>query len=138
METVFGDSRSSVAVESLRAVLNSMDISGTLYLGYPVLATADAKVFVDALLVSGSHGLVAFDLSSHLDAQPDARQLEQLAERQEEIHASIYGKLYKHRNLRRNRTLAIPLRVVTCHAALAGVIQDNDVVACPPRPYLNW
>ena len=132
MDTVFGDSQGSVAVDSLRSVLNDMDISGTLYLGYPVLVTADAKVFVDALLVSGSHGLVAFDLSSHLDTRPDDRQIEEVAERQEEIHASIYNKLNKHRSLRRNRSLAIPVRVVTCHPALKDVIQDNNVVACCP------
>lgn len=132
MDTVFGDSQGSVAVESLQTVLNGMDISGTLYLGYPVLATADARVFVDALLVSESHGLVAFDLSSHLGARPDDRQLEEVAERQEEIHASIYNKLNKHRNLRRNRSLAFPVRVVTCHPALDDVIEDNDVVACRP------
>ena len=132
METVFGDSQGSVAVESLRTVLGDMHISGTLYLGYPVLATADAKVFVDALLVSGSHGLVAFDLSSPLNARPDDRQLEEVAERQEEIHASLYNKLNKYRNLRRNRFMAIPIRVVTCHAALEEVIQGDDIVACRP------
>ena len=132
METVFGASQGNVAVESLRTVLSGMDISGTLYLGYPVLATAEARVFVDALLVSGSHGLVAFDLSSALDARPDDRQLEEVAERQEEVHASLYNKLNKHRNLRRNRSLAVPIQVVTCHAALEDVIQEDDLVACRP------
>ena len=99
METVFGASYDSVAVESIRTVLDGMDVSGTLYLGYPVLATADARVFIDALLVSGSHGLVAFDLSSNLGTRPDRRQLEEVAERQEEIHASLYNKLNKYRNL---------------------------------------
>ena len=132
MDTVFGDTRGSRAVESLRAVLNGMDISGTLYLGYPVLATADTRVFVDALLVSRSHGLVAFDLSSHLDARPDNPQLEKVAEWQEEIHASIYNKLNKQKDLRRNRSLAISIRVVTCHPALHGLIQYGDVFACPP------
>ena len=132
METVFGDSQGSVAVESLRTVLDNMDISGILYLGYPVLATADAKVFVDALLVSGSHGLVAFDLSCPLNARPDDRQLEEVAERQEEIHASLYNKLNKYRNLRRNWSLAVPIRVVTCHAALEAVIRDDGIVACRP------
>jgi superfamily I DNA and RNA helicase len=50
----------------------------TLNLHYPVLATADAKVFVDGLLVSKSHGLVAFDLSSQLDARPTDEQLKVL------------------------------------------------------------
>ena len=137
METVFGASRGTIAVESLRAALNGMDVAGTLYLGYPILATADARVFVDALLVSGSHGLVAFDLSSSLDARPADRQLEDLAERQEGIHASLYNKLNKYRNLRRNRSMAVPIRVVTCHATLEEVIQEDDIVACRPDALPN-
>src|ERR1700704_5778039 len=81
LEIVYGENSSTVAARLLQTALKNMKLSGTLYLGYPVLSTADAKVFVDALLVSESHGLIAFDLSSHLDPRPDAQQVEALAER---------------------------------------------------------
>ena len=132
LDIVFGENSADVTVQSLQTVLKKMDIFGTLYLGYPVLSTADAKVIVDALLVSGSHGLVAFDLPSHLDAQPDAQQLENLAERQNQIYASIYNKLNKHRDLRKGRTLAVTVNVVTCHPMLKEVVEHEEVVACPP------
>jgi hypothetical protein len=63
LDIVFGENSTTISAKSLQAALKSMQIDGTLYLGYPVLSTADSKVFVDALLVSSSHGLIAFDLS---------------------------------------------------------------------------
>lgn len=108
-----------------------MGITGTLYLGYPVLSTADAKVFVDALLVSRSHGLVAFDLSSRLEPHPSREQIEELAERQNQIHASLYNKLNTHRDLRHGRSLALAVNVITYHPSLERAIHEGDVVACP-------
>jgi superfamily I DNA and RNA helicase len=132
LDVVFGENSGTVAAQSLRAALKEMEISGSLYLGYPVLSTADARVFIDALLVSKSHGLVAFDLSSHLDPRPDAQQVKGLAEHQNQIHASIYNKLNTHRDLRRGRSLGVTINVVTCHAALERPIHEGDVLACPP------
>lgn len=132
LDIVFGENSATLAAQSLRDELRRMDITGTLYLGYPVLSTADAKVFVDALLVSRSHGLVAFDLSSHLEAHPLPEQLEELAERQNQIYASLYNKLNTHRDLRSGRSLAIEVNVVTCHPSLESVVEQDEVVACPP------
>ena len=132
LEIVFGENSAAAPVRALQDVLKDMDISGTLYLGYPVLSTADAKVFVDALLISRTHGLVAFDLSSHLDASPDAPRLEKLAEHQNQIYASIYNKLNMHRDLRKERTLAVTVNVVTWPPPLDQLVQREDVVACSP------
>lgn len=128
LDVVFGESASVVELRELRSALGAMDVSGTLYLGYPVLATADARIFVDALLVSGSHGLVAFDVSS----RPTADGFAELSARQGDIHASIYNKLNKHRDLREGRFLAVAINVVTCHPAIPRTTKRDDVIACPP------
>ncbi|WP_186817531.1 hypothetical protein, partial [Nocardia neocaledoniensis] len=60
LEVVRGASRNRSAARSLADTLTDAVSDGTVYLGYPVLATADEKVEVDALLVSRQHGLVAF------------------------------------------------------------------------------
>ncbi len=132
LDIVFGENSGTASAQALRDALHGMNIAGTLYLGYPVLSTADAKVFVDALLVSSSHGLVAFDLSSYLEPHPSNQQIEELADRQNQIHASLYNKLNTHRDLRRGRSLAVAVNVITCHPSLEGVIRKGDVVACPP------
>jgi hypothetical protein len=82
LDIVFGENSETVAAQSLRNALREMGISGTLYPGYPVLSTADAKVFIDGLLLSNAHGLIAFDLSSPLGSRPSPEHLAELAERQ--------------------------------------------------------
>src|SRR5271170_7836523 len=119
--------------QSLLGVLKNMDITGTLYLGYPVLSTADGKVFIDALLLSQSYGLIAFDLSAHLDAHSTPGQLKDLVDRQNQIHASIYNKLNPHRDLRRGRTLAVEINVISCCPAIDHVIEEGDATAAPPH-----
>jgi hypothetical protein len=60
LEVVYGQSRNRNTARALADELGTVVNDGTVYLGYPVLATADEKVEVDALLVSADHGLVAF------------------------------------------------------------------------------
>src|SRR5690242_10786400 len=94
LDIVFGENAGTIPAQSLQAELQNLGVSGTLYLGYPVLSTADGKVFVDALLVSDTHGLVAFDLSSKIEgARPTAAEQTEIADRQNQIYASIYNKL---------------------------------------------
>ncbi|GGI33041.1 DEAD/DEAH box helicase [Bradyrhizobium guangdongense] len=133
MDIVFGENSNTVAARSLQDALRRLEISGTLYLGYPVLSTADAKVFVDALLVSQSHGLIAFDLSSHVDPHPNDDQIAEITERQNQIYASIYNKLNTHRDLRKGRSLGVTINVLTCHPSLERTIEEDDVVICPPN-----
>jgi superfamily I DNA and RNA helicase len=133
LDIVFGENSDTVAAQSLRNALKEMEISGTLYLGYPVLSTADAKVFIDGLLLSEAHGLIAFDLSSYLDPRPNPGQLAELAERQNQIYASIYNKLNTHRDLRKGRNLGVEINVITCSPALEQVIRDDDVMASMPE-----
>lgn len=132
LNVVFGENSGGVELTRLRTVLQGMEISGTLYLGYPVLPTADGKIFVDALLVSGSHGLVAFDVPSHLSTPLDTVQIKELGERQDQIYASLYNKLNEHRNLRKGRSLAVAINVITCHPVFEQIEQSDDVITCAP------
>lgn len=133
LDIVFGENAGTIPAQSLRAELQNLDVSGTLYLGYPVLSTADGKVFVDALLVSETHGLVAFDLSSKVEgARPTEDEKAEIADRQNQIYASIYNKLNTYASLRRGRSLAVEVGVVTYHTGLAEPIEEGDLVATPP------
>jgi hypothetical protein len=132
LDIVFGENSNSVTAQSLLGVLKNLDVAGTLYLGYPVLSTADGKVFIDALLLSQAHGLIAFDLSSQLDAHPTNGQLEELSERQNQIYASIYNKLNTHSDLRKGRNLRLQINVISCCPALDHIIREGDVIAAPP------
>ena len=63
LEVVYGESRNRTIAQALVEQLQPVVGEGTVYLGYPVLATADERVEVDALLVCRAHGLVAFLLA---------------------------------------------------------------------------
>lgn len=133
LDIVFGENAGTIPARSLQAELQKLTISGTLYLGYPVLSTADSKVFVDALLVSEGHGLVAFDLSSKIEGvRPTDDEKAEIAERQNQIYAAIYNKLNTHANLRRGRQLAVEVGVVTYHTGLAELVEEGEIIATPP------
>ncbi len=119
LDIIFGESAGTIPAKSLQAELQALGESGTLYLGYPVLSTADGKVFIDALLVGPAHGIVAFDLSSTIDGS-------------HQIHASIQNKLNTHANLRRGRSLAFKIGVVTYHPGLAEPLIEDELIVTPP------
>jgi len=89
---------------------------GTVYLGYPVLATADVRVVVDALLVSRAHGLVAFLLAGSLPQNDD--DWAGYIDAQDRLYAVLESDLRKHDGLRAGRRLALTIQTVTvfpCH-----------------------
>jgi superfamily I DNA and RNA helicase len=134
LNTVFGENAGTMPAKSLMSELAKLNLSGTLYLGYPVLSTADSKVFVDALLVTDEHGLIAFDLSSKLSkGRPTDAEKAEIAERQNQIHASIYNKLNNHAQLRKGRKLGVDIGVITYHMGLSDPIEEGDLIAVPPR-----
>ena len=69
LEIIHGNTSNPSATRELLEVLNGLNPKGTLYVGYPVLALADDRVNVEALLVTERFGLVAF-LTETLPAEP--------------------------------------------------------------------
>jgi hypothetical protein len=63
LEIVRGESKDRALAERLADAIRRSTATGTVYLGYPVLSSADDRVEIDALLVSRNHGLVAFQLA---------------------------------------------------------------------------
>jgi superfamily I DNA and RNA helicase len=105
LEVVRGASRNRLAAEALAAKLRSIVSDGTVYLAYPVLATADERVEVDALLVSRDHGLVAFLLPDTVPSE--AGDWDRLVSDQDRLYAVIEGHLRRHEALRSGRRLAL-------------------------------
>lgn len=114
LEVVYGESRNPSAAKALVRQLRSTVGEGTVYLGYPVLATADERVDVDALLVSNKHGLVAFLLA---DGEPcDPQGWSTVVEDQDRLYAVLESHLSRHQGLRSGRKLAAPLNTATVFA----------------------
>ncbi|MGK3957606.1 DEAD/DEAH box helicase [Arthrobacter sp. R4] len=121
LDIVYGESRNRTAAKALADQLARSVNEGTVYLGYPVLATADEKVQVDALLVSRAHGAVAFILSNSLPQTKE--EWSDKVEEQDRLYAVLESHLSRHDALRAGRRLATTPSTAT-------------VFASPPPPHL--
>lgn len=114
IETVYGQTRKQQPAAQLRDAIEGMALNGTLYIGYPVLASADEKVDVDALLLSEEHGLVAFLLTDGLP--PPSHDMDtwgRLRDSQDRIYFALESNLSRHEGLRSGRQLGAEIHTVT-------------------------
>lgn len=123
LDVVYGESRDRTAAQALAQALREVVTDGTVYLGYPVLATADERVEVDALLVSSSHGLVAFLLPDSTPSGPD--DWTDLIRDQDRLYSVLESHLGRHEALRRGRRLAIHPETATVFSV--PVLPSEDV-----------
>ncbi|MGI0492563.1 DEAD/DEAH box helicase [Alkalinema pantanalense CENA528] len=102
------------------------DIDGSLYLGYPIIGTAQGGYQIDALLISREHGLVIFNIIEGCESITD------LEDTQDESVNKIQSKLLQHKSLTNRRKLMVEVGVVTFAPALShrptGISADYPVV----------
>lgn len=118
LDVVHGESRNREVAKALATQLRSVVDQGTVYLGYPVLATADDMVEVGALLVSRDHGLVAFLLADAIPVDEDSWTA--AVEEQDRLYAVLEGHLRRHDGLRRGRRLVAPPNTATVFPSSPG------------------
>ncbi|WP_198167345.1 DEAD/DEAH box helicase [Microbispora sp. ATCC PTA-5024] len=115
LDVVYGASRNRGAAQALADELRKVVQDGTVYLAYPVLATADERVEVDALLVSQEHGLVAFLLADDIPTNDES--WEEIAAKQDRLYAVLEGHLRRYEGLREGRRLAVTPNTATIFPA---------------------
>jgi superfamily I DNA and RNA helicase len=113
LEIIYGKTTNPTAGRQIVDVLQDLDPEGTLYLGYPVLALADDRVNVEALLVTSRFGLVAF-LTESLPATPTGSVAwDEIRDRQDHLYGALDSFLGRHATLRSGRKLAFDINTVT-------------------------
>lgn len=118
LDVIQGESRNRPAGQALAERLGEVVESGTVYLGYPVLATADERVEVDALLLSKEHGLVAFILA---DMTPHSQEdWSAVMAAQDRLFGVLESHLGRHDSLRTGRRLALEPQTATVFPGAAG------------------
>lgn len=88
-------------IEAIKAIQKQYE--GTLFLAYPLSATADSAVIIDALLVTRETGFVAFIFDNEEDRQ----------EQQDSLYYQITNTLNNYETLRKGRRLAVDPHVIT-------------------------
>lgn len=120
LDIVRGKITNVMAIKELIAILNNQSEPGcseTLYTGYPLSASAESNVTVDALLVSERYGLVAFIFTA-LDNISD------IVEEQGELFFQLTNTLTKYSSLRKGRSLAFEPHAISI---VPNEINANDI-----------
>jgi len=110
LDVIFGEYRDTTAVETFVKACRAADLTGTLYIGYPVLAIDDDKIEFDAILVSRNRGVVIFDLYSTTGSTATG---DKVVERMEKLYAALYNRLNSFSELRSGRQLAVAIQTAT-------------------------
>lgn len=123
LQVIRGESRNRTQAEQLADKLDSVGASGDLYLGYPVLSSADDRVQVDALLASGEHGVIAFQIAETLPSSTG--EWAEVVDHQNRLFAVLESQLGRHQALRRGRRLAFDVHTVTVFPVDPGEVPDG-------------
>ena len=107
IEIVKGSTQKPVSAERLVEIFkDTREMAGVLYVGYPVLPTAEGSFPIDAILLSPTKGIIVFDLiENRLDSD--------YAERQDDIANKLEAKLRNYKKLMTGRNFTIPITTVS-------------------------
>lgn len=105
--TIRGTTRKPIASQRLASFFAARpDLTGTLYLGYPVIGTPEGAYPIDAIWINDKKGIVLFNLI-------EGRDLGDYAEWQDDSANKLEAKLRNHRSLMKGRKLLITVTPVT-------------------------
>jgi superfamily I DNA and RNA helicase len=129
LDIIFGEFRDPEVVRSFVKAIREAGLTGTLYVGYPVLAIDDGRVEFDAVLVSRDRGVIIFDLYSFDGAQTPNNKAsfpQNVLGRQEQLYAALYNKLNSFKELRKGRKLLVDILTVAIDPIADESNWDND------------
>ena len=102
-----GTSRKPVSSEKLVGLFSQQtDLSGQLFIGYPIISTPEGGRPIDALWISADKGIVVFDLIEGTDTSDYGL-------RQDDTANKLEAKLRTHRELMDRRKLRIPIHAIS-------------------------
>ena len=107
IEVVRGTTQKPASSRELARLLESVpDLSGQLFIGYPILGTSTGSHPIDALLVSVDGGVVIFDLVEGTDPGD-------YKDRQDDSYNKLEAKLKVYPQLMDRRKLRVPVETIS-------------------------
>jgi len=97
---------------------------GTLYIGYPIIGTANGGFKIDSLLITKETGLVAFHIEEGITPSIEYKDI------QDEIFTKIQSKLFQYKELTTKRNLAIDINVSTYAPVWQNIPEQEDDYPC--------
>jgi len=132
LEKVYGKPRNRTVVDELVKEIDKLDLTGTLYTGYPILATLDETISIEALLISAEHGLVVFDIAEDLVTSENESFWTNIQEHRDKLQFAFETNLRHHDRLRKRTTLGVPVNIVTLLPQDMKPPQGFDVIVAAP------
>ena len=122
---ISGTTNKPMASEQLRNFFHSHnELSGYLYIGYPIIGTVNGAYPIDALWVSPEKGLVVFNLI-------EGKDIEDYADAQDDCANKIESKLKGYKQLMQKRKLCVDIFVVTFAPTIAHIPDfEEDYPIC--------
>lgn len=119
IEIVQGTSQKPASSEELVKLLRKQpDLSGQLFVGYPIIRTTVGPHPIDALLISMYMGIVVFDLI-------EGGKLDGFEYRQDDSANKLEARLKNYSELMERRDLRIPIHTVSFGTAVRDPIREN-------------
>lgn len=134
IQLVLGKTTKTAAADALVAALAQTDIADALlYVGYPILTTADETIVADAMLISPDCGVVLFDIIEE-GQRPSEVFWSERAAAQTKLYLSLESKLITETSLCSGRRLDVPIEVFTFAVIEPpGVPQIDSLILTTPQ-----
>ena len=112
VEIVRGTNQKPVSSDALVEIVSQQtELSGQLFIGYPIISTSEGRYLIDALLVSVDKGIIIFDLIEGQDPRD-------YGVRQDDSANKLEARLKAHRELMQRRNLMVPIHTVSFAPAI--------------------
>jgi superfamily I DNA and RNA helicase len=129
LDTVIGDRKNVVASDLLLQTLLPLNLTGTVYVGYPVIASSGTPVFIEALLTCLEHGIVVFDFPGSINSeQAQAKAMQ----RHDDLYLAVELQLKRQSTgLVANRRLTVDINVLSFFPQLSPNLAEAPEFATP-------
>jgi superfamily I DNA and RNA helicase len=131
---VRGTTKKPISAQQLADFFTGTDrYDGFLYIGYPIIGTAEGPYPIDALLVSSTKGIVVFNLV-------EGRDMDGAGDIQDDTYNKLESKLRAHKTLMKGRKLQVPIHPVTFAPVLDDVLglSDAEHPVCNESNLESW
>lgn len=138
LELVIGEKSKPIQTDRLLKTLKHAGLQGTLYIGYPIMASVDETIFIDALITCIEYGVIVIDIYDGSTSESDDSEFwENIEERQDDLYIAIYDKLIKQKELREKKELRVPIYVITFLPEKIEPIEGQDVLTATENNLLE-
>lgn len=122
IEIIKGVNSKPIATEDFVEEIKKLTgISGTLFIGYPLISTPDGKYSIDATFVSKEKGIVLFDFI-------ESSVMSGYEERQDDIYNKISSKLILHKGLLKGKRFIPDINVMSFCSNVKSDVLSKSIV----------